>query len=58
MTTKKGHTGRTHITFSQDLGFIKVSKLLGVRQFTAQTAAGLSNGQFNRIEICRRIHGR
>src|SRR5450755_1129401 len=43
VTTKKGHMGRTHITFSQDLGFIKVSKLLGVRQFTAQTAAGLSN---------------
>jgi TonB-dependent starch-binding outer membrane protein SusC len=43
VTTKKGHAGRTHITFSQDLGFIKVSKLLGVRQFTAQTAAGLSN---------------
>ena len=43
VTTKKGHTGRTHITFSQDLGFIKVRKLLGVRQFTAQTAAGLSN---------------
>ena len=43
VTTKKGHAGRTHITFSQDLGFIKVSKLLGVRQFTAQTAASLSN---------------
>ena len=43
ITTKKGKAGRTHITFSQDLGFIKVSKLLGVRQFTAQTAAGLSN---------------
>jgi TonB-linked SusC/RagA family outer membrane protein len=43
ITTKKGKAGRTHITFSQDLGFIKVSKLLGVRQFTAQTAAGLSS---------------
>jgi TonB-linked SusC/RagA family outer membrane protein len=43
ITTKKGHPGRTHVTFSQDLGFIKVSKLLGVRQFTAQTAASLSN---------------
>jgi TonB-linked SusC/RagA family outer membrane protein len=43
VTTKKGHAGRTRITFSQDLGFIKVSKLLGVRQFTAQTAASLSN---------------
>jgi TonB-linked SusC/RagA family outer membrane protein len=42
VTTKRGKAGRTHITFSQDLGFIKVSKLLGVRQFTAQTAASLS----------------
>jgi TonB-dependent starch-binding outer membrane protein SusC len=42
VTTKRGKVGKTHITFSQDLGFIKVSKLLGVRQFTAQTAASLS----------------
>src|SRR5664279_12973 len=42
VTTKRGKAGRTHITFSQDLGMIKVSKLLGVRQFTAQTAASLS----------------
>src|SRR5450755_1854441 len=42
VTTKKGHVGRTKITVSQDLGFIKVSKLLGVRQFTAETAASLS----------------
>ena len=43
ITTKKGQAGKTHITFSQDLGFIKVSRLLGVRQFTAQTAASLSS---------------
>jgi TonB-dependent starch-binding outer membrane protein SusC len=42
VTTKKGRAGRTKVTFSQDLGFIKASKLLGVRQFTAQTAASLS----------------
>ena len=42
VTTKRGRVGKTHITFSQDLGFIKISKLLGVRQFTAQTAASLS----------------
>ncbi len=42
VTTKKGHAGRTRIAFSQDIGFIKASKLLGVRQFTAQTAASLS----------------
>ncbi|HEY4936249.1 MAG TPA: SusC/RagA family TonB-linked outer membrane protein, partial [Puia sp.] len=50
VTTKKGKAGKTHITFSQDLGFIKVSKLLGVRQFTAQTAAGLSNDSLNGVK--------
>jgi TonB-linked SusC/RagA family outer membrane protein len=42
ITTKKGKQGKTHVTFSQDVGFIKVRKLLGVRQFTAETAATLS----------------
>ncbi|MDP4129288.1 MAG: SusC/RagA family TonB-linked outer membrane protein [Bacteroidota bacterium] len=43
ITTKKGRPGPTRITLSQDLGEIKASKLLGVRQFTAQRAASLSN---------------
>lgn len=43
ITTKKGRQGKTRLTFSQDVGFIKVRKLLGVRQFTAETAAGLSS---------------
>jgi TonB-dependent starch-binding outer membrane protein SusC len=43
ITTKKGRQGRTKVTFSQDLGEIKVRKLLGVRQFTAATAASLSS---------------
>jgi TonB-linked SusC/RagA family outer membrane protein len=42
ITTKKGKPGRTAVNFSQDLGFVKVRKLLGVRQFTAETAASLS----------------
>jgi TonB-dependent starch-binding outer membrane protein SusC len=42
ITTKKGRAGKTQVTFSQDLGFIKVGKLLGVRQFTAETAASLA----------------
>lgn len=42
ITTKRGKQGRTAVTFSQDLGFVKVSKLLGVRNFTADAAAGLS----------------
>jgi TonB-linked SusC/RagA family outer membrane protein len=42
ITTKKGKQGRTKVTVSQDLGFIKVRKLLGLRQFTADRAASLS----------------
>ncbi|MBS1600236.1 MAG: SusC/RagA family TonB-linked outer membrane protein [Bacteroidetes bacterium] len=41
ITTKRGKQGRTKITVSQDLGFIKARKLLGVRQFTADRAASL-----------------
>ncbi|MEO6315826.1 MAG: SusC/RagA family TonB-linked outer membrane protein [Chitinophagaceae bacterium] len=43
ITTKKGKQGKTQVSVSQDLGFIKVRKLLGVRAFTAQTAASLSS---------------
>lgn len=43
ITTKRGKAGKTKISFSQDVGFVKVSKLLGVRQFTPETAASLSS---------------
>jgi TonB-linked SusC/RagA family outer membrane protein len=43
ISTKKGKEGRTKISVSQDLGFIKVRKLLGVRPFTADRAASLSS---------------
>ncbi|MGN6602146.1 MAG: SusC/RagA family TonB-linked outer membrane protein [Ginsengibacter sp.] len=42
ITTKKGRAGKTTINFTQDLGIITARKLLGVRQFTADRAAGLS----------------
>ncbi|MGZ3777972.1 MAG: TonB-dependent receptor domain-containing protein, partial [Mucilaginibacter sp.] len=41
ITTKKGKQGRTNVTLSQDIGFSSPIKLLGTRQFTAQTAASL-----------------
>jgi len=41
ITTKRGKTGKTSVTISQDVGFSSVIKLLGTRQFTAQTAATL-----------------
>jgi TonB-dependent starch-binding outer membrane protein SusC len=43
ITTKRGKDGKTKITLSQDIGFIKVRKLLGVRQFNAARAASLSS---------------
>ena len=43
ITTKRGKQGRTNISVSQDLGVISVRKLLGVREFTADRAAGLSS---------------
>lgn len=41
ITTKKGKQGKTNVSLSQDAGFSSPIKLLGVRQFTAQTAATL-----------------
>jgi TonB-linked SusC/RagA family outer membrane protein len=43
ITTKKGKPGKTKISVSQDLGLITARKLLGVRTFTAATAASLSS---------------
>ena len=41
ITTKKGKQGKTNVTLSEDAGFSSPIKLLGVRQFTAQTASTL-----------------
>jgi TonB-linked SusC/RagA family outer membrane protein len=41
ITTKRGKQGKTRVSVSQDLGFIKARKLLGVRTFTAGRAASL-----------------
>lgn len=42
ITTRRGKQGKTRFSVSQDVGFIKVRKLLGVRKFTEETAATLS----------------
>ncbi len=47
ITTKRGKAGKTNITISEDDGFLRPIKLLGVRQFTAQTAASLGNPAFS-----------
>jgi TonB-linked SusC/RagA family outer membrane protein len=41
ITTKRGHSGKTTFSFSQDIGFAKARKLLGVRQFTEDAAMDL-----------------
>lgn len=43
ITTKRGTQGKTKISFSQDFGFVQARHLLGVRQFTPETAASLSS---------------
>ena len=53
ITTKKGRQGRTKVTFSQDLGVIKVRKLLGVRQFNAATAASLSSDSATSVALAQ-----
>lgn len=41
VTTKRGKSGKTKVTVSQDLGFVKARELLGTRQFTESTAEAL-----------------
>ncbi len=41
ITTKRGKQGKTSFRLSQDIGFSSPIKLLGVRQFNAETAASL-----------------
>ncbi|MGE5107143.1 MAG: SusC/RagA family TonB-linked outer membrane protein [Sphingobacteriales bacterium] len=36
ITTKRGKSGKTNISVSQDIGFVKVRKLLGTRPLTAE----------------------
>ncbi|MBO9635599.1 MAG: SusC/RagA family TonB-linked outer membrane protein [Chitinophagaceae bacterium] len=41
ITTKRGRSGKTKVTFGQDLGFVKASKLLGQRTWTEAAAESL-----------------
>ena len=38
ITTKRGKTGKTKLTLSQDLGFVKASRLMGTRTFNEERA--------------------
>jgi TonB-linked SusC/RagA family outer membrane protein len=53
ITTKKGKLGKTQISVSQDIGFIKARKLLGVRDFNAQRAASLSSDSATGVALAQ-----
>jgi TonB-dependent starch-binding outer membrane protein SusC len=40
ITTKRGRSGRTNVSVSQDIGFVKVRKLLGTRPLTEDIVQG------------------
>ncbi len=42
ITTKKGKSGKSTISFNQETGFVKARHLMGVRAFTPETAADLA----------------
>jgi len=51
ITTKRGKQGKTNISLSQDIGFLRPSKLLGVRTFTAGRAASLSSDSATSVAL-------
>lgn len=58
ITTKRGRSGKTRINFSQDIGVVKVQKLLGVRQWDEQkvTDAQYSVDDFNAALAAGKIY--
>jgi TonB-dependent SusC/RagA subfamily outer membrane receptor len=55
ITTKRGRSGRTAISVSQDLGIVTARKLLGVRQFTAERAASLSRDSATGVALAQQF---
>ncbi|SEW35570.1 SusC/RagA family TonB-linked outer membrane protein [Chitinophaga arvensicola] len=47
ITTKKGKSGKTKLSFNQEVGFTQARHLMGVRTFTAETAADLAGAADN-----------
>jgi TonB-linked SusC/RagA family outer membrane protein len=41
ITTKRGRTGKTKLSFSQDLGFLEATKLIGQREWNEERAEAL-----------------
>lgn len=55
ITTKRGRQGRTSVTLSQDVGLITVRKLMGVRTFTQERAAGLSRDSARSVALAQQF---
>jgi TonB-dependent starch-binding outer membrane protein SusC len=58
ITTKRGKQGKTKVSFSQDLGFVKVRKLLGTRPLTAKivTDQGWDVNEYNAAAAAGKIY--
>lgn len=56
ITTKKGKSGQTKISFSQDLGFVKARKLLGQRTWNEERAASLGGTDDDLREYFREMY--
>ena len=55
ITTKKGKQGKTNVSISQDIGFSSPIKLMGVRQFTAETAASLARDSATSVALANQF---
>ena len=58
ITTKRGKQGKTKISFSQDIGFVKVRKLLGARPLTAKnvTDQGWDVSEYNAAVAAGKVY--
>ncbi len=58
ITTKRGKPGKTKISFSQDIGFVKVRKLLGARPLTSKivTDQGWNVNEYNAAVAAGKVY--
>ncbi|AXY77440.1 SusC/RagA family TonB-linked outer membrane protein [Paraflavitalea soli] len=58
ITTKRGKQGKTKISFAQDIGFVKVRKLLGTRSLTSKIVAdqGWDVAEYNAAVAAGKIY--
>ena len=58
ITTKRGKQGKTKVSFSQDIGFVKVRKLLGARSLTSKivTDQGWDVAEYNAAVAAGKIY--